>query len=795
MKKRLLTIGKLFAFGSALIFTLITLSASQPEDDLQGIIQRLETYYKNYPQVRVHLIFNQPKYSPGDTAFFKAYFLTEDFRPIPDKQILTIELKDESENIVHAQNIRVVDGAGSNQVIFSSSLVPGVYDLVAYSEVMKNLDQRLFFKKRIPVVGRKQLVSQKKVDDNIGFYPEGGSLVEGVENNVVVESSRPGTGKILDQTGMLAAEFQIGNDGITSFSFTPKKGFVYTLDWMGNQNPLEFTDDASALHVRTLQAGVVDIDVDVTPESPLAKQDLYFVALSKGRIVYSATLKPENGKANVSISTLFPGLNQFFLFDKKDKLLAERIYYVTPSSALVQIDIDPEAPAPRDVISLNVAITDEAQRPVPGSFVTRAINASLFEGGRKVTLETELNLFSDLPDLQDRWESSSLTEEEWKKQLDARLIAQKWLRIDWNEVLRPSKDKIKYTYKYSLDLKGKAMFKSTGEPVPDSTLILIYQQRAMVGYETRANKKGEFTFPFLYDFTGTDQAFYMMDFIRKEKQPDYVIVPELRITDVNNTKAFESDLSDPYGDYRFKKNLIDRSFTFFNDPNKNAGASNDNPNLEFEDELGGADVTVKVDDYLVFPTMADLIHEVISGLQHRTVGGTSIVRVVFIRNTYTVIPKGDPLYIIDGVFTKNTDYFLKLNPEEILSIKLVNDESKLQRFGGMGKYGIVIVQTKKSLAKEVVDNSTVFSISGLSPELSFQTTVHANVNRSRRPDLRSCIYWNPGHTTNSTGKAQIQFSVSDDAAPLTIEVLGFTTDGRSFSSTKRIEVRAPEIRP
>lgn len=779
-------------FSTALLTLLV---AGTPADDLQSIISRLEDYYKAYPQTRVHLVLNQPKYSPGDTAYFKAFFLTEDFRPIPDKQIITLELRDQLGNVLQAQNIRVIDGEGHNQMVFATDLAVGVYNLVAYSEVMKNLDASLYFSKRIIVTGRKGVSDAVAKNSSLMLYPEGGSFVEETENHIIAQSLKSGTGKILDQTGMLVSEFQIGKEGVASFSFVPKKGNSYYSLWNGEQSPIEIRDDACAIKVTALGSGGAEINVSVSPSTNLARQELFFLALSKGRVVYSTPLRLESGTDNFAISVLHPGLNQFFIFDKKDNLLAERVYYVAPSTAAAEISMDPPTVNPRGLVSASIAITNESGRPVGGSFITRAWNAQLFKGTMQASFDTELNLFNDLPALRYDFEQSGLTEEEWMKELDARLITQRWARINWKDVLTPQKDRVKHSFKYSLDLKGKAIFKSTGEPVPDSTLILIYQQKSMVGYETYTSKKGEFVFPFLYDFTGTDQIFYMMEFKRKEKQQDFVIIPEIEISNVATMQASEGEGMDAYGEYKFRKQLIDRSFAFFADPNKSINAKEVNPNAEYEDELGGVDVSMKVDDYLVFPTMADLIHEVISGLQHRVVGGTSIVRVVFIRNTYTVIPKGDPLYIIDGVFTKNTEFFLGLNPEDILSVKIVNNEKKLQRFGGMGKFGVVFIQTKKSIAKKVIENSTVFTVSGLSPELEFKIPSYSSDGLSRKPDLRSTIYWNPGYTTNSSGMADIKFNVSDDASPVAVEVMGLTSDGRPFSTRQTIDVQAPVIRP
>lgn len=55
---------------------------------------------------------------------------------------------------------------------------------------------------------------------------------------------------------------------------------------------------------------------------------------------------------------------------------------------------------------------------------------------------------------------------------------------------------------------------------------------------------------------------------------------------------------------------------------------------------------------------------------------------------------GDPLYVIDGVPSKNED-FTKLKPEDIEEIKVVNSSSSRAIWGDKGKNGVVIIATKK----------------------------------------------------------------------------------------------------
>ena len=184
--------------------------------------------------------------------------------------------------------------------------------------------------------------------------------------------------------------------------------------------------------------------------------------------------------------------------------------------------------------------------------------------------------------------------------------------------------------------------------------------------------------------------------------------------------------------------------------------------------------------------MIELIREIIPSLQHRKLGGKTTVRVLL--SEASIRPIGDPLYVIDGIMTKNTDYFLSMNPSDILTLKIVKDISKLRRFGAMGKNGMVLVQTKKlDLQKS---GSTTLPVTGLSRPVNFKAQSHANDTNEgiRLPDFRSTVYWNPSVKTITAGKASFSFYTTDDTGPLIIKILGMTADGRPFNAFTKVQV-------
>jgi hypothetical protein len=145
----------------------------------------------------------------------------------------------------------------------------------------------------------------------------------------------------------------------------------------------------------------------------------------------------------------------------------------------------------------------------------------------------------------------------------------------------------------------------------------------------------------------------------------------------------------------------------------------------------------------------------------------------------------DPLYIIDGMATKNTNFFLNLNPANVISIKVINNPKKLLPLGLLGRNGVVLVQTKTGDLREPLDDPAK-KIVGLNKTLSFNTPWETSENLYA-PVFRSTIYWNPTISTDSNGKATFKFSCTDDVGRMVIRIDGMA-NGKSFTLIKNFEI-------
>lgn len=199
--------------------------------------------------------------------------------------------------------------------------------------------------------------------------------------------------------------------------------------------------------------------------------------------------------------------------------------------------------------------------------------------------------------------------------------------------------------------------------------------------------------------------------------------------------------------------------------------------------MSGADVKINVQDFVVFNTMEDLVREVIPYLAIRKSKAQTKMWLLLTYKDHNVKPKGEPLLIIDGVLTKNKDYFLNLKPIDILTIKLINSPDKLLQWGGLAKNGIVIVNTKKpGLASKIP--SRRIKVHGLSKSIEFRTKTYSDEkSRTQRiPDFRSTLYWNPSIKVDRDGKAKFNFYTSDLQGEYIVQVRGVTDKGVPFEA-------------
>jgi len=108
---------------------------------------------------------------------------------------------------------------------------------------------------------------------------------------------------------------------------------------------------------------------------------------------------------------------------------------------------------------------------------------------------------------------------------------------------------------------------------------------------------------------------------------------------------------------------------------------------------------------------------------------------------------------------------------------VLRSESTLARFGDLGKYGIIVVETRNPGSVAVPRSRHNLRINGISKPLPFYSPDYAAGSAGRTPDLRTTLYWNPDLEIDNEGKATVSFYAGDATGPVRVRVDGVTRGG------------------
>ena len=765
----------------------LLMSFSLQADFVTVLRDKLRLYYQRHVPVKIHMSFNQPSYAPGDTAYFSLYFFTADgFRPISGRQILNVRLMNGSGIAVRDSRILIVDGAGFNQLPILGSDTAGRYTVVAYSEAMLDAGQSLFFQRPLWVSGTAE---QEPAPANtaLAFYPEGGHLVAGITNKIVVTGPRAASGHVVSGDGKRVASFLLDDEGLGMFFLAPEANTTYLaavpLHALEVPIPAAAPDGAGVLATVPDGREPIRVIIQVPAGSNLKADGLTLALTAHAQVYFAARISfRQSDYASLSIprDNIPEGIARLSLFDGDGSCVSDRLLYIGGSSRAVPVFGLPKRQySPREEVAVRVHIKRDGT-PLPSHFTVTVFHDAL-PGTRKDAAGNIVSNALLYGDLAGSLNNAAMLGTS-SASLDNYLVTRKWERYPWRDVWDEKQPA--HGFRKYLHLAGRA-FAGGGEPLPDSTKLTFFARKSAMTYETYVDESGSFDFPLLVDFAGEDEIVFHA---AKDGRTldDISIAPEPPAPIVVHSPAVKTKTgnTDAYFTFSRRRKYIDESYSWHLQPQ--AYSEPRSPNALAGEEVIDADIVVNFDDYLVFPTMSETLREIIPMLQHRKVKNRDVVRLFL--DDRKIFAEEEPLFIIDGVVTDNSLYFLNLKPSDVAGVRIIYSLGKLQAFGAIGRNGIVLVETKiPDNAAAVPRSNKTLKVRGLTApsRADFATPATRDV---RVPDLRTNLYWNPSLKTDAHGTATFSFVTSDVTGRYRIRMEGFTADGEPFFAEETFEV-------
>ena len=767
---RLLVMRHIYVF----IIAIFVGHTSLGQDVGNNLIKKFTAYQEKISSAKTFLILPKEKYAPGDTVCFTGYFLTEGGKHISGFQILHVHVIDSSGKTVLRETASLLDGVTTNQFVLPSNLTQGIYRIVAYNDYMKPFSMSFFAMKDIKVVTHGSIELDSNSTPPI-VAVEGGHLVEGMPNQVAVIAAAGKSVVVKTSNGQDVTSFQTNQHGTGKFLITPSLGehYVVKIDGVSVSLPDVEKDGCVLRMIPSLNGAPPRFSVDFPESSSWRDVDLVAAVTTNGELAFSAVFKSKKrGPTLIQLPTanLPGGLSQISIVTSTGAELAYRNFYTAPKQRIVcQMETSRREDGR---IQTAVQLKDQDGNPVQGQFTVAAIQSEHIES-ESPTLATVLNLVTQI----DHLNSQNSSDPAWTTSLDHLLMAQE-SRLKWNWIMAEKIPQVSPPPKF-IAAKGRMTFVSNNKPVPDSTDVVGYVKNNRYAFGCKTGKDGIFDIAFIA-LQEHDELFF---YAERDGEPMDAVQIEWRYDSIPTRapKWKTTNQPDPFVDFMTKKRTIDRSYNFFT---SKPGLSNSVERKQFdgvlEADLRNTGTTVLVQEYRIFPDMVELLREIIPRLYHRRYGNREIVRVAF--NDGYLQPTSSPLYVIDGVMTKRTDYFLALSPADLISVKVIFDPKELSRLNELGKNGIVIVKTKKGNAGDPLANQSTVELNGFSKEIPFKETRTTPSTFRRKPDFRSTIFWNGAVKADASGSATITFAPSDDLPPFVIRVQG-VAGGQYFETS------------
>lgn len=779
------------------------------EDLLEKIVSKFNRYHNEVPQEKAYLHLDKPYYTAGETIWFKAY-LVEANSLIPDTVSipLYVELIDNQRGkVIDKRILKLEGGSAAADFMLPDTLKAGYYQLRAYTNWMLNFDENLLFSRNFKVFRPNQADEPAKLNAqeiDFQFFPEGGNLVEGIENRLAykaVDALGNGidvAGMILSDKGDTVINFESEHLGMGLMTFKPQVGEKYIAK-IKYRNIYEKEVLLPSVEKEGFVMGVEsvadknNIRLFVGHNINNMTGQIAVVGQSQGKICYTAKTVSTKKVLLIKIpKNKFPsGITQFTVFNDKGLPLCERLIYLKNDSTLdVKLLTNKSQYKTREKVTLDIEAKDAKGQPISGNF-----SVSVTDAGQVLEKPFAENIASYLllsSDLKGRIEQPtyyfSKENPEVSRHLDILMMTQGWRRYQWNDIMKDELPKPKFLFEGGLSISGE-ISRPNGKPFEkpvNLTFMFNLKDSTKLFGMGMAEKDGTF-------------AAYNLDFVDSAK----VVIQAIAGNSNRNTKIFINRAFSPkvqvvaipfnavsfdekeLADYlRRTKEALDfeRSLRFNKAIMLNEVQVKAKKKVEERDNrvlYSSPSKSLKVDQTMIgYMNVLDLIRGRFAGVQ---VSGSANDPTITIRGASSFSGPSEPMFLLDGMRTdKSAILMLPVTDVDKVDV-LTGAESAIYGMGAGN--GVISILTKRGNPNYDYSNDKAlgvehFGIAGYYPTKEFYAPKYdVELPEHIRPDFRSTIFWSPKIKTDANGKASITFFNTDAQTKVNVNLEGISSTG------------------
>lgn len=285
------------------------------------------------------------------------------------------------------------------------------------------------------------------------IMPEGGDMISNIENTVAFKAlnkyGKPADvkGVIIASNGDTVQHFDSYHQGMGAFTLKPKANLNYHAKITSPKN-IDLVYNLPQSLNNTLGLRLEEQNktrLKFTVYSP-NNQDLLIIGKAQDQLQYSKVFNVKKGKNTVVVpASDFPmGIAQFTLFDAQKRPHCERLVFMNAHRKLnVEIIPNKKEYQPRDLVKLDIKITDDAGKGVATTFSLAVVDDNLhtFADDKQDDILSGLLLSSELKgDIYEPNFYFDPEEEKAPQALSYLMMTQGWRRFAWRDIFEKTNE-------------------------------------------------------------------------------------------------------------------------------------------------------------------------------------------------------------------------------------------------------------------------------------------------------------------------------------------------------------------
>ena len=476
---------------SSVFFALLPLLSFSQNDSLSLLRypSMIDAFNRAYPQEKAYLHFDNTGYFIGETVRFKAYVVDCSLDSLSRlSSVLYVELVSPGGDVLETRKVRLENGLGAGDIKLDNVLTSGFYEIRAYTRWMVNWGSEACFSRVFPVFRRPEKegdYSRKIIDEKsgvwrlpdyrdtlktplfsspvkVGFYPEGGRLIDGVETTVAVditgkEFTDSIRGSVLSSDGDTLTSFVCGPEGRGLFRITPPSAGMRLVLSEGKRKGYE-------LPASEAEGCALSVDVVSSPEHILGRitgtgsyigKNVGMNVLHSGFVVDSAVycLGINPSMFTLNRSDLPEGVSEIVVYDVSGRILSSRMIFVIheqSASDSISIVSTTDFLSPCGKVRLDITTRPETELSLTACDVSTMCTGP--SGGVRSWLLLSSDIRGYIPNADYYVESSDLPH---RMASDLLMLVQGWRRYSWRTMCGLDSFDIRHLQEDGLYLSGR----------------------------------------------------------------------------------------------------------------------------------------------------------------------------------------------------------------------------------------------------------------------------------------------------------------------------------------------------